>query len=159
MVAMIQTHNIAKELEETLLQLDGSIEKMERIIQEEREAAHLFAGEDLERLFDERARCQSTLVELESRCRRIMLKAGARMDTPLEQFMVEYVDADVQESLQHTRVQVAGRLEAVREATEENKILLHAAWSVTTHVLHELGAMPVQDAYGTEAAVAYGGMR
>jgi len=159
MVAMIHTDNIAKELEDTLLQLDASIEKMECIIQEEREAAHVFAGEALERLFDERARCQSELVELESRCRRIMLKAGARMDTPLEQFMAEYVDEEAQELLQNIRVQVARRLEAVREATEENKILLHAAWSVTTHVLHELGAMPVQDAYGTEAAVAYGGMR
>ncbi len=158
MVAMIQTHNIAKELEETLLQLDASVENMERIIQEERDAAHVFAGEDLERLFDERARCQSSLVELESRCRRVMMKVGAQMDMSLEHFVAEYVDADVQDDLQKIRLQVSKRLQAVREATEENKILLHAAWSVTTHVLHELGAMPVQDAYGAEVA-AYGGMR
>lgn len=157
MVAIIKTHNIAKHLDEVLGQLDAAAQKMEIIIKNEREAAHTFAGEALELLFDERARCQSELVELESRCRRIMMKEGVSADTSLEHFIEEYVDAS-KDALQAKRLNVLDRLEHVRVATDENKILLHAAWSVTNHVLYEVGALPVQESYSNEVA-AYGGMR
>jgi len=154
---MIKTHNIAKHLDEILGQLDVAAQKMEVIIQNERDAAHSFAGEALEELFDERARCQSELVELESRCRRVMMKEGVDADTSLEHFIEEHVPTS-QEALQKKRLGVLERLEQVRIATDENKILLHAAWSVTNHVLHEVGALPIQENYGHEVA-AYGGMR
>jgi len=158
MVAMITTHNIAKHLDEILDQLDDAAQKMEQIIQNEREAAHSFAGEALELSFDERARCQSELVELESRCRRIMIKQGVVPETSLEHFINEHVEASKTEQLQSKRLNVLKRMENIRIATDENKILLHAAWSVTNHVLQEVGALPVQESYGNEVA-AYGGMR
>ncbi|MDQ6953694.1 MAG: hypothetical protein Q9M15_09215 [Mariprofundaceae bacterium] len=157
MVAIIKTHNIAKHLDEILGRLDVAAKKMETIIQNEREAAHSFAGEALELLFDDRARCQSELVELESRCRRLMMKEGVPAETSLELFIDEYVETSKAE-LQVKRLGVLERLEQVRVATDENKILLHAAWSVTNHVLQEIGALPVQKNYGNEVA-AYGGMK
>jgi len=157
MVAIIKTHNIAKHLDEILGQLDVAAQKMEVIIQDEREAAHSFAGEALELLFDNRARCQSELVELESQCRRMMMKQGVPADTTLEYFIEKHVESS-KEVLQTKRLGVLERLENIRVATDENKILLHAAWSVTNHVLHEVGALPIQESYGHEVA-AYGGMR
>jgi len=157
MVAIIKTHNIAKHLDEILGQLDVAAQKMEVIIQDEREAAHSFAGEALELLFDNRARCQSELVELESQCRRMMMKQGVPADTTLEYFIEKHVESS-KEVLQAKRLGVLERLENIRVATDENKILLHAAWSVTNHVLHEVGALPIQESYGHEVA-AYGGMR
>jgi len=158
MVAMIKTHNIAKHLDEILDQLDGAAQKMETIIQHEREAAHSFAGEALELSFDDRARCQSELVELESRCRRIMMKQGVPAETTLEHFIDGHIEISKRNHLQTKRLSVLERMEKIRIATDENKILLHAAWSVTNHVLQEVGAMPVQENYGNEVA-AYGGMR
>jgi len=158
MVANIQHQNIAETLDELLDGLQHVADEMSHIVQEERQAARVFAGEELERLFDARARCQSNLVELESRCRRIMMRLGMAKDMPLEQFIAEHIDVDMRDVLQAKRLSVLSCLEAVREATEENKILLHAAWSVASHVLHELGAVPERESYGAEA-VAYGGVR
>ena len=157
MVKVIEEQTLVSDLNLILDQLEMSSRKMEVIVQEEREAAHFFAGERLEQLFDDRARCQSELVEVESRCRRMMTRLGVSDQTTLEQFIDIYA-ADDCERLQQKRLDILQRLESVRLATNENKILLHAAWSVTNHVLHEVGALPAYESYGMDVA-AYGGVR
>jgi len=158
MVITEKATQVANHLNDILEQLAASAMKMECIVQEEREAAHVFAGEQLEQLFDDRARCQSALVELESRCRRLMMRQGLPLETSLEHFIDAHVIESEVGALQEKRVAIYRRLERVRVATEENRILLHAAWSVTNHVLHEIGALPVQGSYGLEV-MAYGGAR
>jgi len=157
MVAIIETQDMSQELNVILNQLNDAAQKMERIIQYERQAAHTFAGEALEQLFDDRARCQSEMVELESRCRRMMMKQGVAAETSLEHFIDVYMPT-CREALQAKRLAVLERLENIRIETDENKILLHAAWSVTSHVLQEIGALPVQEQYGHHVA-AYGGAK
>jgi len=138
------TLNIPKVLHEILLSMECCVTEQESIIQEEREAMKIFDGVQLAELVERRARSQSELAELESRCRRLVDNNGeeARLET-----VIEAHAADQADSLQSKRIGLVRRMQALERNHVENHIRLRAAWNVTTSILQQIGAVEPASTY------------
>jgi len=147
-MGITDSQNLYNRLSVMLEQMDACAKEMESIAQEEEQATHSFDGLVLEQLAELRARSQSKMVELESRCRRLLKEHRVPDTMSLEHFIDAHVNCSEKKSLQAKRKQLLLRMERMHEAMEENRIRLHAAWCVSMHVLQEVGALPKQESYG-----------
>jgi len=143
------TQTEIQNLSNMLTQMDDCSQNIEHIMQMEQQAVHSFDGDILEQLSDDRARCQSELVELESQCRRLLRKSGAQKEMSLKDFIDAYMQAE-KVPLQRKRLKLLERMERVQQVSDEHRIRLHAAWHVTTHVLKEIGVLQVKESYAQE---------
>ncbi len=152
-MGMIQ--HLSDEILYLLEKMDLCSQTMEDILQEENKAVHSFDGELLETLAEQRLCCQHQWVALEEQWQAILERYQLSKDMTLEVFIDTKLGAlhtDAQ-ALQHMRQRVLQRMEWIQQANEEQRIRLHAAWSVTTHVLQEIGMLPVQESYGRGATL------
>ncbi|MDX8382680.1 MAG: hypothetical protein R8M45_01285 [Ghiorsea sp.] len=139
--------NMPKILLAMLSDMEACVTDQESIIVEEREAMRVFNGDELAVLVDRRARSQSELGELESRCRRLV-KTGREdgEDTRLE-WVIETYAPDHADSLQSKRIELVRRMQTLERNHVENHIRLRAAWNVTTNILQQIGAIEPPTTY------------
>jgi len=138
--------HISEQLQTLFQQMQQVAEHMHTIIQDEQQALQHFNAEHLTELVERRARSQSTLAELESQCQRLLQAHHAPRNMRLEDFINQYIPGD-QAALQAQRLQLSEYLQRIQNMLENNRIRLHAAWRVTSHVLQEIGALPKPDSY------------
>jgi len=151
--------HISEQLQTLFQQMQQVAEHMQTIIEDEQQALQHFNAEELTELLERRTRSQSTLAELESQCQRLLQAHNAPRDMRLEDFINQYVQGD-HASLQAQRLQLSEYLQRIQDMLENNRIRLHAAWRVTSHVLQEIGALPKPESYSMDGyAQVRGGMR
>jgi len=138
------TPTIGEELAHILADMDSCVHAQEDIIIEERAAMKIFDGFQLAILVERRARCQSELTELESRCQRLIIRG--EVGEKLADLIDRYAGHDV-DDLQSQRVELARRMQQLEQQHVENHIRLRAAWNVTTSILQQVGVVEAQTTY------------
>ncbi|MDX8387691.1 MAG: hypothetical protein R8M46_04035 [Ghiorsea sp.] len=136
--------NMPQVLHAILQDMDICISEQESIIFEEREAMKVFNAEVLSELVERRARSQSTLNELESRCQRMMSLSDSCQT--MEQLIDSYA-ADHADELQSMRIELMRRMQILEKDHVENHLRLRAAWNVTTSILQQVGVIEVPQTY------------
>ncbi|MDX8397117.1 MAG: flagellar export chaperone FlgN [Mariprofundaceae bacterium] len=149
-MGIIIANTVSDELQKLLEKMDLCTQSMETIIQQERLAMQSFNGTLIAELTEQRARCQSELAELESQCRRLLLQHNMPNDMSLNTFIEKHIFHH-KEALQTKRSNLLVRMESMHQSIEDNRIRLHAAWRVTTHVLKEIGALSSPENYAQES--------
>ena len=127
-----------------LQDMDSCIAEQEAIIIEERVAMKVFDADILAELVERRARSQSMLNELESRCQRMMNLSAASQT--MEQLIDSYASAQA-DSLQGKRIELMRRMQVLEKDHVENHLRLRAAWNVTTSILQQVGVIEVPQTY------------
>lgn len=138
------THNLPQVLHDILHDMETCVSEQEDIILEEREAMRIFDAQTLTALVERRARSQSTLDELESRCQRI---AGlSKPNQKMEQLIDHYAHQNA-DQLHDIRIGLVRRMQTLEHDHVENHIRLRAAWNVTTSILQQIGAVESNQTY------------
>lgn len=140
-------------LQQILQDMDICITEQEHIILEERDAMKVFNAEALTELVERRARTQSVLDELESRCQRLM---GLSNSQHTMEYLIDAYATDDADMLQNMRIELMRRMQTLENDHIENHLRLRAAWNVTTSILQHIGAVDVpqtyQKSYATQQA-------
>jgi len=136
-----QMPNILKKI---LQDMDSCITEQEHIILEERDAMKVFNATALTELVERRARTQSILDELESRCQRLM---GLSNTHHTMEYLIDAYATDDADMLQNMRVELMRRMQTLEKDHIENHLRLRAAWNVTTSILQHIGAVDVPQTY------------
>lgn len=138
------SHNLTQVLYDILRKMETCISEQEDIILEEREAMKIFDAQTLSELVERRARSQSTLDELESRCQRIVGLSQSNQN--MEQLIDYYAHEDA-DQLHDIRIRLVRRMQTLEHDHVENHIRLRAAWNVTTSILQQIGAVESHQTY------------
>ncbi len=136
--------NASQNLEDILQEMEACISEQESIILEERAAMKIFNAAALTELVERRARTQSVLNELESRCKRMLTSSDN--ESRMEQ-LINRCAPDNADNLQSIRIDLARRMQSLEQSYVENHIRLRAAWNVTTNILQHVGAIEVKPTY------------
>ena len=131
-------------LQQILQDMDTCITEQEYIIIEERDAMKVFNATALTELVERRARTQSILDELESRCQRLM---GLNNSHHTMEYLIDAYATDDADMLHNMRVELMRRMQTLEKDHIENHLRLRAAWNVTTSILQHIGAVDVPQTY------------
>jgi hypothetical protein len=108
----------------------------------------VFDAEALSELVERRARSQSTLHELESRCQRMMSLSDSNLTM---EHLIDNYAAENADVLQGMRIELMRRMQILEKDHVENHLRLRAAWSVTTSILQHVGVIEVPQTYQNRA--------
>ena len=140
-----ETHSDTAEiLLEVLHEMDTCVSEQESIILEEREAMKIFDAQALTALIERRARAQSILNEVESKCRRMM---NPSMNQNKMEDLIDMYAGDSADELHSLRIDLFRRMQMLERDHVENHIRLRAAWNVTTSILQQIGAVEANPTY------------
>jgi Mg2+ and Co2+ transporter CorA len=140
-------HHISKMptmIRQILHDMNTCITEQENIILEERDAMKVFNATALTELVERRARTQSILDELESRCQRLM---GLSNTQHTMEYLIDAYADDEADMLQNLRIELMRRMQTLEKDHIENHLRLRAAWNVTTSILQHIGAVDVPQTY------------
>ncbi|MDQ7010922.1 MAG: flagellar export chaperone FlgN [Mariprofundaceae bacterium] len=139
---MVEHPSAGKVLPDILQQMDACCRRLEEIVLQEQEAVQHFDTVILIELVDARHACHLDLQELEAECRKLV---------PDEISLEAYIDIHLQDdaaNLQALRRKLRQRLASLQHASEDNCLLMRAAYDVTTGMLQSIGALEARTTYG-----------
>ncbi len=151
---VIHTQNSAIELPLTALeQLHSLLEKMnvcarelESVSQSEYEAIRQLDADRIMQLTDHRIKAHQCLAQLEKECRQLLSRYNVSSDLSLSVVIDMYAGSQAAK-FQALRRNLYDRMLKVDQHSQENRLRLHAAYSVSTTILQGLGLTQPEQTY------------
>jgi len=143
---------IMPSLRSLLEQMDVYAQDMEAITQREYEAIRSLDGEQILQASQQRIITHQYLEELEQQMRQLLAQHQVSSQLPISAVIDMYAD-DQTTSLQALRRNLHERMLKIDQNSQENRMRLHAAYSVSSTILQQLGLSPAQQTYNRRPAV------
>ncbi len=142
---------IIPQLRSLLEQMDTCAQELEAITQQEYEAIRILDAEQIMQSGKQRLITHEYLVQLEQQSRQLLSQHQVPEQLPLSSVIDMYFD-DQSTELQALRKNLYERILKVDQKTQENRMRLHAAYSVSTSILQSLGLSQQQQTYNRGTA-------
>jgi len=142
---------IIPQLRSLLEQMDTCAQELEAITQQEYEAIRILDAEQILQSGKQRLITHEYLVQLEQQSRQLLTRYQVPDQLPLSSVIDMYFD-DQSTELQALRKNLYERILKVDQKTQENRMRLHAAYSVSTSILQSLGLSQQQQTYNRGTA-------
>jgi flagellar biosynthesis/type III secretory pathway chaperone len=142
---------VMAQLHSLLEQMDVCAQELEAITQQEYEAIRTLDAEQIMQSGKQRLITHEYLVQLEQQSRQLLSQYQVPEQLPLSSVIDLYFD-DQSTELQALRKNLYERILKVDQKTQENRMRLHAAYSVSTSILQSLGLSQQQQTYNRGSA-------
>ncbi len=143
---------IMPSLRSLLEQMDACAQDLEAITQREYEAIRSLDGEQILQASQQRIITHQYLGELEQQMRQLLAQHQVSSQLPISAVIDMYAD-DQTTALQALRRNLHERMLKIDQKSQENRMRLHAAYSVSSTILQQLGLSPAQQTYNRRSAV------
>jgi len=151
MVITQPSDDLILQLGQMLEQMDVCAQELESITQQEYEAIRILDAEQIMQSGKQRLITHEYLVQLEQQSRQLLTQYQVPEQLPLSSVIDMYFD-DQSTELQALRKNLYERILKVDQKTQENRMRLHAAYSVSTSILQSLGLSQQQQTYNRNTA-------
>ncbi len=139
------------QLDILLQQMNACAKHLESITQNEYEAIRNMDGEQVLALADERVACHQQFGQLEQSCRQLLAREHIPEEMSLEAVIDLYADGKASE-LQALRRNLYERIVFIDQRSQENRLRMHAAYSVSSAILQHLGLSQQQQTYSPRSS-------
>jgi len=138
-------------LRSLLEQMDTCAQDLEAITQREYEAIRSLDAEQILQAGQQRMITHQYLGELEQQMRQLLAQHQVSSQLPISAVIDMYADDQTSE-LQSLRNKLHERMLKIDQNSEENRMRLHAAYSISTTILQGLGLSQTQQTYNRRLA-------
>lgn len=128
-------------------QMNACSIELERIAEQEQDAAKRLEADTLIKLSEERVKIYDAFSALENVCRSIVHEAGESNDMSLSTF-IDLCAGSEAGKLQALRREAYQRLVRASNADKESLIYMHATYEATSSILQGVGMMEKKNTYG-----------
>ena len=135
-----------QQLDTFLQQMNACARHLESVTQAEYEAIREVDGERVLTLADERVACYQQFGQLEQACRQLLARESIPEDMSLEAIIDMYSGEKASE-LQALRRNLYERIVYIDQRSQENRLRMHAAYSVSSAILQHLGLSQPEQTY------------
>jgi len=142
---------VMAQLHSLLEQMDVCAQELEAITQQEYEAIRTLDAEQIMQSGKQRLITHEYLVQQEQQSRQLLSQYQVPEQLQLSSVIDLYFD-DQSTELQALRKNLYERILKVDQKTQENRMRLHAAYSVSTSILQSLGLSQQQQTYNRGSA-------
>ena len=142
---------VMQELRYILEQMNVCALALEEISKKEQEAIHVLDSDRIMVLADRRVEAHQKLAHLETECHALLKQQGIPGDMTLEMVIDMHGGADAPD-LQAIRRKLYNRVLSVDKGSQENRLRLLAAYSVTSTILQKLGLSENKSTYNRSGA-------
>jgi len=137
---------VLSSLDDLLQQMNACAQHLELVTQEEYEAIRSIDGERVLALANDRVACYQAFGELEQSCRQLLARQQLPEDLGLEAVIDMYAGSKAYE-LQALRRNLYERIVHIDKRSQENRLRMHAAYSVSSAILQQLGLSQKEQTY------------
>ncbi len=138
-------------LRSLLKQMDTCAQDLEAITQREYEAIRSLDAEQILQAGQQRMITHQYLGELEQQMRQLLAQHQVSSQLPISAVIDMYADDQTSE-LQSLRNSLHERMLKIDQHSQENRMRLHAAYSISSTILQGLGLSPAQQTYNRRLA-------
>jgi len=135
-----------QQLHDVLEKMNVCARELEKITQAEYEAIRQINADHIMQLSDHRISAHQCLAQLEAQCRELLKQYDIADDLSLSVVIDMYAGAQVVE-FQALRRNVYDRMLKVDQDSQDNRLRLHAAYSVSSSILQGLGLTKAEHTY------------